>query len=314
VDRTADLLHRQQGVISRSQAERAGLQRHDIARLLRRRVWVRCLPGVYLDHTGKPSWVQRAWIGVLVAEPAALAGRSALRAELGPGQRYDESALIEIAVDVGRHPPRHPGYRFVRMAHLQERVRWTASPPRVRVEDAALEVSARTAGDYAIIALLADVCQSRRTTADRMLQVLRQRARVPRRQFLAGVLTDLSAGTCSVLEHGYLTRIERPHRLPQGVRQRSERHDGSTLYRDVDYAAYRRIVELDGRLFHDSARQRDLDLDRDLDAACEERPTVRLGWGQVFDRPCRTTLRLARFLQSGGWSGSPSPCGPSCPV
>jgi hypothetical protein len=116
----------------------------------------------------------------------------------------------------------------------------------------------------------------------------------------------------AVLEHGYITRIERPHGLPQGLRQFSERHEGRALYRDVDYAAYRRIVELDGTLFHGSARQRDLDLDRDLDAACVDRPTVRLGWGQVFDRPCRTTTRVARFLQGGGWSGVPKPCGPAC--
>ena len=116
----------------------------------------------------------------------------------------------------------------------------------------------------------------------------------------------------AVLEHGYITRIERPHGLPQGLRQFSERHEGRALYRDVDYAAYRRIVELDWTLFHGSARQRDLDLDRDLDAACVDRPTVRLGWGQVFDRPCRTTTRVARFLQGGGWSGVPKPCGPAC--
>jgi hypothetical protein len=314
VDPIADLLSRQEGVLARRQVEAAGLQRHDIARLLRRREWVRTLPGIYVDHTGEPTWSQRAWMGVLVAEPAALAGTAALRAVTGPGPRYDETVPIEIAVDVARHLPQHSGFNLARMAHLSERVQWTASPPRVRFEHAALDVAQRATNHFALVAHLADVCQSRCTTADRLLQVLEVRPRMSRRRFLGDVLTDIANGTCSVLEHGYLTKIERPHGLPTGSRQPSERHEGTVVYRDDDYAAYRRLVELDGTLFHNSATQRDRDLDRDLDAACEDRLTVRLGWGQVYGRPCRTTVRIARFLRGGGWSGVPTPCGPGCPV
>ena len=253
-------------------------------------------------------------MGVLVGEPAALAGPSAIRAVSGPGTRYHDTSPIEVAVDLGRHLPRYSGYRFVRMAHLAERVNWAGSPPRVRFEHAVLDVAGRARNDLALVAVLADACQSRCTTAERLLEALEERSRISRRRFIVGVLADVAAGTCSVLEHGYLTRIERPHGLPRGRRQASERHDTGTLYRDVDYPAYGRIVELDGRLFHSSPRQRDQDLDRDLEAACADRQTVRLGWGQVFDRPCLTTVRIGRFLHSGGWSGAPTPCGSSCPV
>jgi hypothetical protein len=314
MDRIAETLRQQDGVISRRQVEEAGLRRHDIARLLRRREWVRILPGVYLDHTGEPTWAQRAWVGVLVAEPAALAGTAALCAVTGPGVRYDELSPIEIAVDLRRHLPRREGYRFERMAHLAERAQWHASPPRVRFEHAVLDVAERTPNDYALVALLADACQSRCTTAGRLLETAHERPRMPRRRFVIDLLSDIAAGTCSVLEHGYLTKVERPHGLPAGSRQPSEAHHGRALYRDVDYPAYRRLVELDGTLFHNSARQRDLDLDRDLDAACLGRPTVRLGWGQVFERPCRTTARIAVFLQRGGWAGAPAPCGTDCPL
>jgi predicted methyltransferase len=54
---------------------------------------------------------------------------------------------------------------------------------------------------------------------------------------------------------------------------------GPRRYRDVVYAEFEQVVELDGRLFHDSADARDADLDRDLDAAVERLGTVRLGWG-----------------------------------
>jgi hypothetical protein len=50
----------QAGVISRRQALSAGLEPHDVRRLLRRREWALLHPGVYVDHTGTPSWLQRA--------------------------------------------------------------------------------------------------------------------------------------------------------------------------------------------------------------------------------------------------------------
>ena len=44
--------------------------------------------------------------------------------------------------------------------------------------------------------------------------------------------------------------------------------------------------------------------DRDLDAAADRHETLRLGWGQVFDRPCLTAHRVARVLVARGWDGS----------
>ena len=76
--------------------------------------------------------------------------------------------------------------------------------------------------------------------------------------------------------------------------------------------ALARLVELDGRLFHDTARQRDADLERDLDAAVEGMGTVRLGWGQVFDRACDTAGKVAALHRARGWTGSARRCGPDC--
>jgi hypothetical protein len=86
------------------------------------------------------------------------------------------------------------------------------------------------------------------------------------------------------------------------------------MYRDVSYLRYGLLVELDGRLFHDTVHQRDRDLDRDLDAAVDGRATVRLGWDQVYGRPCRTAGAIGRILQARGWNGAPVRCGPACTV
>jgi very-short-patch-repair endonuclease len=310
----AECLSRQSGVISRGQVHEAGDAVWDIRRRLRRREWVRLLDGVYLEHTGEPTWLQRSWAGVLHLWPAAIAGSSAVRAVLGPGWRgYDDRAPIEIAVARERRVSAPAGCRVRRTTDFEQRVLWNAGPPRIRLEEAAVDVAARQTGELEAIAVLADICHSRRTTAGRVREAWEGRSRLRRRVWLGQILDDVAEGTCSVLEHGHLTRIERAHGLRRGRRQAPQDAGRGPEFRDVVYERQRLIVELDGRLFHDTARARDLDLDRDLDAAAlADGLTVRLGWGQVFDRPCRTTQRLVVMLRSRGWEGSPVACGPTC--
>ena len=99
MDDVEELLELQAGAIARWQALADGLTASDVRRLLRRREWVLVHPGVYVDHTGEPTWLQQAWSAVLFAWPAALSHQSALRAFEGPGRRSD--GVIHVAV--GRH-------------------------------------------------------------------------------------------------------------------------------------------------------------------------------------------------------------------
>ena len=68
----------------------------------------------------------------------------------------------------------------------------------------------------------------------------------------------------------------------------------------------------DGRLNHDGASARDRDMERDLDAAIESEHTVRIGYGQVFDRACTTAAKIGRLLDLRGWDGAVSRCS-RCP-
>ena len=282
-------------------------------RLLRRREWAVVHPGVYADHTGALTWVQRAWAAVLTSWPAALCHDSALRALDGPS-RLDrlDADVIHVAVDRDRCVRVPPRVVLHRLSHFDERVQLNTSPPRVRVEHAAIDVAAGAVDESRAVAVLAGVVQSRHTTAPRLLEVLGSRSRIARRPFLADVLTDVAAGTCSVLEREYLDRVERPHGLPLAARQVHQSARGS-LYRDVLYEPYELAVELDGRLFHDSASSRDHDLERDLDASLDGLTTVRLGWGQVHRRACLTATKLARLLGQRGWEGPFLRC-PRCPL
>jgi hypothetical protein len=236
-DEVQRLLGAQEGVVSRRQLVAVGHDDVAIARMLRRRQLFVIHIGVYLNHNGPPTWLQRAWAAVLYAEPAALFLESARR----------------------------------------------------------------------------DACGSRRTTAARLVARLEARARIPRRGWLLAVLEDVARGTCSVLEHGDLDRVVRPHGLPVGVLQAARLTGSGFVVRDVEHADLELAVELDSALFHSSPADRDRDLDRDLVAAVEQDlRTVRLGWRQVFRDSCRTASLVAVLMQRLGWTGQSTRC-PACP-
>jgi hypothetical protein len=268
------------------------------------------LPGVFVDHTGELTLEQRAWAGVVYYWPAVLCHDSALRAHGLAGKVDDET--VHVAVARHRHVATLSGYRVRRIAHLDAGAQWHRAPPRMKIEDAAIDVAAEAPTDFAAFEILAEVCRSRRTTPQRLARTVRSRARLRRRRMLLAMVDDLAAGAGSVLERGYLVRVERRHGLPAPRRQRATRASAGSRYRDVDYPAYGLVVELDGRMFHDSAGGRDRDLERDLDSAVEGRTTIRLSWGQVFDRSCRTAAKVGALLSTLGWAGTPKPCGPAC--
>jgi hypothetical protein len=301
------LLDEQCGVISRRQALGAGLAPHDIRRLLRRREWARVHDGVFVNHTGPLTWLQRAWAAVLFAWPAALCHESALRAADGPGRRDHLYGPIHIAIKRGRGVVAPDGVVAHVHSDIATRAQWNATPPRVRIEEALLDVAADLADEMQVITLLANAIQSRRTTAGRVLSALHRRARFANRRFLSEILTDIEKGTCSALEHAYLIRVERAHQLPTPMRQHAA--SGFRTLRDIDYAEWGLVIELDGRLFHDHAAAYDADLERDLDAKlAQDRETVRLGWGQVFGRSCETANKVATLLRRRGWTGRAQPC------
>jgi hypothetical protein len=302
------VLARQAGVVTRAQLRALHISRPAVETMLRRRELVPVHPGVYVDHTGVPSPVQRRWAAVLYAGPAALHLAHAL-------PEPPDGGPVDVAVDWTRRVATRRGVRVHRVRDLEDHVRWNLSPPRVRIELATIIRAEKAATDADAIAVMTAAVGSRLTTAGRLRTALAKRRRVRRRSLLTALLDDLAAGTHSLLEHGFLTRVVRPHGLPEPSRRQSVRRGGTgTEYRDVEYADQGRHVELDGRAGHDNPHGRDRDADRDLDDEADGLTTVRLRWRQVFGTPCRTAERMARILRRGGWTGRAQPCGPSCLV
>ncbi len=299
-----ELLNVQDGAVSRRQVLDLGGTDHDLARLLRRRDLVTVHPGVYVDHTGRLSWIQRAWCAVHARWPAALARESAL-------PEVDPRAPIHLAVDLHRHLRPLPGVVLHRTPTLDGRVNWLRTPPRIKLEHAILDVMGSAPPERAYRALAA-LCHTRTTTPAAIRDTLRQRPRVPNRQVIDGLLDDLETGACSVLERGYLRLVERRHRLPPGDRQVAFVNGSRRGFHDVKYSAYGLVVELDGRAFHDSVESWNDSYSRDLEVAVTGARTARLSYRQIFDSPCLTAHQIGRLLHRGGWAGAVMPC-PDCP-
>ena len=293
----------QDGVITRSQLEALGVLPSDLARLLRRRDLTRLAPGVFISHTGEPSWIQNAWAQVMTLWPAALDRESVWR----------ETTPLHIAVDRTRRVSAPRGVQLHQLANLDALVEWHRGPPRLHPTHAALNAASVAADAAARVAVLSDVVQRRRTNYLGLERALALRPRLAGRAEIAALLSDLKTGANSFLEHAYLVLVERPHGLPIAERQFVSRAGGRRAERDAIYRLFGVYVELDGRAFHDNARARDRDMERDLNAAVEASAlTIRLGHGQVSQRPCSTAAKVATLLRRGGWTGEFIRC-PNCP-
>lgn len=244
MDRITEILRDQHGVLSRRQVLELGYDDACIERMVRRKEWARVHRGVYVDHTGPLSWGQRAWAAVLFCWPAALCADSALlgfglaaagrraadleRAFGIPGRARIGAQMstapgdgqIHVAVDQSRRVRRIDGVRVHRLVGFDRALHPSRRPPTLRLEHAVLDVASAAHDEAAAITVIADACQSRRTTPARLARALRPRVRLRGRAFLLDVLEDVAGGAYSVLEHRYLTRVERPHGLPPGARQR----------------------------------------------------------------------------------------------
>jgi hypothetical protein len=305
------LLRRQAGVVSRQQCVALGVDDVTIERLVRRREWTRLSDGVFVDHTGPLSRRQREWAALLRYQGSVLAGGSALGASgLSSPDRHGD---VELAVRHGRRLAPPLGITVVQLRCFERAALPHASPPRLRVEHAALLVASAASSEDRAVATLADVVREGATTTARLGTALMDHPTLPRRALLREVLADVAEGAQSPLERRYLRDVERAHGLPRGERQVREvvrAVEGELLrwvVRDVRYRAQQALLELDGRIGHSAALDRWADLQRDLDAAVHGDLTLRAGWQQVLDA-CRLAVVVGRVLAARGWAGAAQPC------
>ena len=307
-----NLARYQYGVVSRSQALRAGLTADMIRFRIRSDRWRTLHPGVYATFTGAPGRTAQLWAAVLSAGPGAMLSHETA-AEL---QRLGDKPTETIHVTIPRQRRVKPteGVSLHRSNRAVEAVQRDSSPPRTWVEETVLDLTQAAASFDDVCGWVTRAFARELTDQERLRAAMRQRTKLRWRSELHELITAAAGGDHSVLEYRYDRDVERAHGLPEAVRQAPfQTPDGRRGRRDRLYEAYGVVVELDGRLAHAEENQW-RDKNRDNAAAADRKHTLRYGWEHVRRHPCATALQVAGVLRVNGWEGWPRPCSPGCPV
>jgi predicted transcriptional regulator of viral defense system len=305
-----ELAEQQCGIVTKRQAIALGMTRSVIASHVRYGRWQRLHPGVYATFTGRPSRPAELWAAVLSAGLGAMLSYQTA-AELA-GLIKRPSPLIHVTVPADRRVARRPGivvHRSEREAAARHPVK---QPPQTRIEETVLDLAgaARTIDDAH--AWITRCLGSRLTTQGKLHQALAVRSKIRWRAELTELLTPDAAGFHSVLERRYHSNVERPHGLPAAQRQARFSSGGHNEYRDALYEAYRTAIELDGDATH-GADTKWWDVRRDNAAAADGIATLRYGWFDVTQTPCRVAAEVAQVLADRGFTGAHA-CSSGCPV
>lgn len=224
-------------------------------------------------------------------------------------------ATVTVCLPARRRMTPVPGVRFVRRRRLAGAAHPASSPPRLRVEEAVLDVADAAHRAEDVVDVVVRAVQRRVTTADRLRAALHSRSRHRWRRLLGLVLEDVVTGVRSALEREYLRTVERPHHLPPAsynpAEALPERGTRRRRYRDVRYDAWALIAELDGAEAH-RAEDRHHDRRRDNAVTVSGRSSLRFGWREVAADPCGVAQDVADALRVRGWGGRPVRCGPAC--
>ena len=307
-----NLARYQFGVVSRSQALRAGLSTDMIKFRVRRGWWRPVHRGVYLTFTGTPGRSAQLWAALLGAGPGAILSHETA-AEL---QRLSDqpTETIHVTVPWQRRIAAVRGVSLHRSRRAGRIVLGRSNPPQTSVEETVLDLTQTAATFDDVCGWVTRALARDLTDAGTLRAAMALRTKLRWRADLQGLITAAVSGDHSVLEYRYERDVERAHGLPEPVRQAPfVGPDGRRGRRDRLYQRYGVVVELDGRLAH-AAEDQWRDIARDNAAAVTGQQTLRYSWTQVTRYACTTAAEVAKVLRVHGWDGWPRPCSPGCPV
>jgi hypothetical protein len=308
-----DLMRHQLGVISRSQALRAGLTVDMIKFRVRSGRWRQIHLGVYATFTGVPGRGPQLWAAVLSAGPGAVLSHETA-AEL---HRLTDRSVgaIHVTIPLQRHIQPVSGVVIHRSGRALEAVDSGTNPPRTTVEETVLDLTQAAKNFDDVCGWVTGAFARDLTDQTRLRKAMKARTKLRWRADLGALLLAADGGDHSVLEFRYHRDVERAHRLPEPDRQVPfTGPEAGPGRRDRVYSEYGVVVELDGRLAHPAERQW-RDKERDNAAAADDgQQTLRYGWTHVRWKPCATAVEVAKVLRRRGWDGWPRTCSPGCPA
>jgi very-short-patch-repair endonuclease len=304
LDALIDAQHR---IVSRIQLLAAARTESEIRRRLRRRSWQTVHPGVYATHNGPIGYEEHLLAGLLYAGPEAAWSHYTAAEQLGL-IKPDSDRPVHLTIPVHRRVRRRPNLKIHRVERWSDRLA-SAIPPRSAPAHAVLEAAGLSGTLDDAAAVVAEACQSGRVDPAEILRTLGDHRRHRHGRQLRSILTDVAAGSHSLLELRYLRDVERAHRLPTGTRQRQVGDE----FTDIAYPDFGLVVELDGR-FHLAPTRRWKDLARDNRATLRAESTLRYGWLDITSRPCEAAVQVVQVLRRRAPGLTATRCRPSCPL
>lgn len=306
------LARNQGGVVSRSQARKAGLSEDAIKFRVSSSRWLPIHPGVYATFTGELSRHAELWAAVLFAGPGAALSHETAAEVHKLSDRRSEPIHLTIPHERRVVPPK--GISIHRSRDAYRAIEPYSYPPRTTIEETVLDLTQSAATFDDVCGWVTRAFARNLTDEQRLEAAMKARSKLRWRADLRELITAAAGGDHSVLEFRYHRDVERAHGLPESRRQVAFRTASRTRgRRDRVYEEYTLTIELDGRLAH-PADSKWRDQRRDNAAAADGQQTLRYGWAEVTRQPCATAAEVARVLRRRGWPGQPHPCSPGCPV
>jgi hypothetical protein len=266
--------------------------------------------GVFLTKPGRDDWLSRALAALLYAgvglEPthAALAGRSALHLW---GLERAEPPVVEVVVPETRRVTPAANVRIRRVSRFASVIEPTAEPHRTSVVASVLDVATHGTPLDAL-SLVARAVQKEMVTARQLRQEIVARGGHRHSKLLKAALADVEEGAESGAEVLYIRDVERAHGLPPATRQARSTGINGNQRHDNRYDKFRLVVEVDGRLGHETWSDRVRDGRRDRGQLAADHVTIRVFFADVAVTPCQTAGDIATVLRARGWKGHPRPC------
>ena len=195
----ATLVNLQCGVVSRGQCLNHGITSDAALRRLRAGAWQMPYRGAFVTHAGPIEPDTNTWAALLaVGAPCVASHETAVW--LGAPERLRAPAKVHVGVLDGRRVNPLEGVVVHHLADLcGERVLWNAAPPRIRAEQATLDVVHLCRTDDAIVAAIAASVTARVTTISRLREQLSHRPRMRNRALVVDILADVEEGAESAL-------------------------------------------------------------------------------------------------------------------
>jgi len=285
---------RQHGVFSGAQARAAGFDKHGVARKLASREWHQLDYRVFALASADASWERQLWVAILSRPDAVIGGRAA--AHLHGFRGF--SRVKPVIVVPGSSNARSRIARVVRAEHFHELdvVRVRGFP--VTSETETLVTLAGELPPDRFQSLFDDLLLAGRVDLATLTRLLdretgrRRRGIVLLRDLVEERAEDAPSQGASYLER-MLERLLSKADLPPWTREHPFSIRGAPSRVDVYIAAWRVVIEADGRNWHVRTEAFEQDRHRDNNLAVQGVQVIRLTYRMIKSDPrgCLDTVR-----------------------